>query len=75
MYRALNLNSGRVVAVKRIQLKGKSEEEVLQLSNEVSMLKSLVHPGVVKYEGLVRSEHYLNIILECVSRYFLAGEY
>ncbi|KAL8286801.1 hypothetical protein RQP46_004329 [Phenoliferia psychrophenolica] len=66
VYRALNLNSGRVVAVKRIQLAGKSEEEVNQLSNEVAMLKSLVHPGVVKYEGVVRTEHYVNIILEYV---------
>lgn len=37
-----------------------------QLSNEVALLKSLVHPSIVKYEGLVRSEHYLNIILEYV---------
>lgn len=66
VYRALNLNSGRVVAVKRIQLAGKSEEEIEQLSHEVSILKSLVHPGVVKYEGLVRTEHFVNIILECV---------
>ncbi|KAM0752791.1 kinase-like protein, partial [Meredithblackwellia eburnea MCA 4105] len=66
VYRALNLNSGRVVAVKRIQLEGKTEEEIIQLSNEVSLLKALAHPGVVKYEGLVRTEHYINIILEYV---------
>ncbi|KAK4702378.1 hypothetical protein P7C70_g3845, partial [Phenoliferia sp. Uapishka_3] len=66
VYRALNLNSGRVVAVKRIQLEGKSEEEVSQLSQEVALLKSLDHPGVVKYEGVVRTEHYLNIVLEYV---------
>jgi serine/threonine protein kinase len=70
VYRALNLNSGRVVAVKRIQLEGKSEEEIVQLSNEVSLLKALVHPGVVKYEGLVRTEHYVNIILEYVLLFF-----
>lgn len=75
VYRALNLNSGRVVAVKRIQLAGKSEEEIEQLSNEVSILKSLVHPGVVKYEGLVRTEHFVNIILECVLSFaFLRGD-
>jgi serine/threonine protein kinase len=64
VYRALNLNSGRIVAVKRIHLEGKTEEEVLQLANEVEVLKSLSHPSVVKYEGLVRTEHFVNIILE-----------
>lgn len=65
VYRALNLNTGQVVAVKRISLEGKSETEVAELSNEVKLLKALAHPAVVKYEGLVRTEHYLNIILEC----------
>ncbi|KAL7339601.1 kinase-like domain-containing protein [Rhodotorula toruloides] len=64
VYRALNLNTGQVVAVKRISLEGKSENEVAELSNEVKLLRSLTHPAVVKYEGLVRTEHYLNIILE-----------
>ncbi|GAA5910961.1 hypothetical protein JCM5296_005675 [Sporobolomyces johnsonii] len=66
VYRGLNLNTGQVVAVKRIQLEGKTENEVNQLSNEVSLLQRLAHPSVVKYEGLVRTEHYLNIILEYV---------
>ncbi|CEQ39001.1 SPOSA6832_00459 [Sporobolomyces salmonicolor] len=55
-----------IVAVKRIQLQGKTEREVNQLSNEVSLLQRLAHPSVVKYEGLVRTEHYLNIILDYV---------
>ncbi|GAA5936169.1 hypothetical protein JCM1841_000994 [Sporobolomyces salmonicolor] len=66
VYRGLNFNTGQVVAVKRIQLEGKTEREVNQLSNEVSLLQRLAHPSVVKYEGLVRTEHYLNIILEYV---------
>lgn len=61
------MNSGRVVAVKRIKVQGKTEEEVLQLSNEVEMLKTLAHPGVVKYEGQVRTQHFVNIILEYVT--------
>ncbi|GAA5890899.1 hypothetical protein JCM6882_008851 [Rhodosporidiobolus microsporus] len=66
VYRALNLNTGQVVAVKRIQLDGKSESEIDQLSNEIGLLQRLAHPSVVKYEGVVRTEHYLNIILEYV---------
>lgn len=45
---------------------GKSEQEITQLQREVDLLKSLSHPSVVKYEGLVRTEHYANIILEYV---------
>ncbi|BGP53047.1 Protein kinase of the Mitotic Exit Network [Rhodotorula sphaerocarpa] len=66
VYRALNLNTGQVVAVKRIALDGRSKDEVAQLSQEVMLLQSLSHPAVVKYEGVVRTQHFLNIILEFV---------
>lgn len=66
VYRALNIHTGSVVAVKRIRLANKSEEEANQLQKEVDLLKRLSHPSVVKYEGLVRTEHYLNIVMEYV---------
>ncbi|GAA5890154.1 hypothetical protein JCM8208_002718 [Rhodotorula glutinis] len=64
VYRALNLSSGQVVAVKRILLEGKTEHEIEELSGEVKLLRRLSHPSIVRYEGAVRTEHYLNIILE-----------
>ncbi|GAA5861956.1 hypothetical protein JCM8547_001538 [Rhodosporidiobolus lusitaniae] len=64
VYRALNLNNGQVVACKRISLDGKADSEIEQLSNEVGLLQRLAHPSVVKYEGVIRTENYLNIILE-----------
>ena len=64
VYRALNLNTGQMVAVKRIRLEGLSEDDVKQLMQEVDMLKSLSHPGIVKYEGLSRDSDTLNIVLE-----------
>ncbi|KAF9223995.1 hypothetical protein BS17DRAFT_703821 [Gyrodon lividus] len=64
VYRALNLTTGQMVAVKRIRLEGLKEEEVTQLMNEVDLMKSLSHPSIVKYEGMVRDEDFLNIILE-----------
>lgn len=64
VYRALNLTTGQMVAVKRIRLEGLKEEEVMQLMKEVDLMKSLSHPGIVKYEGMVRDEEFLNIILE-----------
>ncbi|KDQ61734.1 hypothetical protein JAAARDRAFT_520067 [Jaapia argillacea MUCL 33604] len=64
VYRALNLNTGQMVAVKRIRLEGLKEEEISQLMKEVDLLKSLSHPGIVKYEGMARDKDTLSIVLE-----------
>lgn len=64
MYRALNLTTGQMVAVKRIRLEGLREDEVAQLMKEVDLMKRLSHPSIVKYEGMSRDEEYLNIVLE-----------
>lgn len=66
VYRALNLNTGQMVAVKRVRLEGLKEEEISQLMKEVDLLKSLSHPSIVKYEGMSRDANFLNIVLECV---------
>ncbi|KAJ7281494.1 Pkinase-domain-containing protein [Mycena rebaudengoi] len=49
VYRALNLNTGQMVAVKRIRLEGLKEDEVTTLMREVDLVKSLSHPSIVKY--------------------------
>ena len=64
VYRALNLNTGQMVAVKRIRLQGLTEDEVKQLMKEVDMVKSLQHPSIIKYEGMSRDSDTLNIVLE-----------
>jgi hypothetical protein len=66
VYRALNLNTGQMVAVKRIPLDGLKEEEITQLMKEVDLVKSLSHPSIVKYEGMARDQDALSIVLECV---------
>lgn len=53
-----------MVAVKRIRLEGLKEEEVTHLMGEVELVKRLSHPSIVKYEGMVRDEDTLNIVLE-----------
>lgn len=70
VYRALNLNTGQMVAVKRIGLDGLKEDEISQLMKEVDLVKSLSHPSIVKYEGMARDENTLSIVLECVSWLF-----
>lgn len=64
VYRALNLNTGQMVAVKRIRLEGLKEEEVTTLMREVDLVKNLSHPSIVKYEGMGRDEDHLSIVLE-----------
>jgi serine/threonine protein kinase len=64
MYRALDLTTDQMVAVKRIQLEGVKEEEILQFMHSVSLIRSLSHPGIVKCKGMARDQNTLNIVLE-----------
>ncbi|CAE6452233.1 unnamed protein product [Rhizoctonia solani] len=66
VYRALNLTTGQMVAVKQLALDGLSAEEVKNLKKEVDLLKSLSHPSIVKYEGMTQDEEHLSIVLEYV---------
>jgi serine/threonine protein kinase len=65
VHRALNLITGAVVAVKRIPLASKSEADVSQLSTAVEVLRGCEHPSLVRCEGQIRTEHHVNLILEC----------
>lgn len=64
VYRSFNTDTGQTVAIKRISLQGLSEDEIANLMREVDVLKSLSHPSIVKYEGMVRDTDTLNIVLE-----------
>ncbi|KAI9240038.1 MAG: kinase-like domain-containing protein, partial [Podila humilis] len=66
VYRALNLGTGQMVAVKRIKIDGLKDTEMDILMQEVDLLKSLTHPSIVKYEGFIKTYGHLNIILEFV---------
>ncbi|KAG9089691.1 hypothetical protein FS749_001139, partial [Ceratobasidium sp. UAMH 11750] len=66
VYRALNLTTGQMVAVKQLALDGLKPEEVKNLRREVDLLKSLSHPSIVKYEGMAQDEEHLSIVLEYV---------
>ncbi|KAG8745663.1 hypothetical protein FRC10_007360 [Ceratobasidium sp. 414] len=66
VYRALNLTTGQIVAVKQLAVDGLKPEEVKNLRREVDLLKSLSHPSIVKYEGMAQDEEHLSIVLEYV---------
>jgi serine/threonine protein kinase len=55
-----------MVAVKRIQLEGFKEEEVMQLMQEIDLAKQLSHPNIIKYEGIAKDKNTLSIVLGCV---------
>ncbi|KAI9319389.1 kinase-like domain-containing protein [Dichotomocladium elegans] len=64
VYKALDLATGEIVAVKRLQLNedgGALDEEIMK---EVSLLQTLSHTNVISYLGFVRSKNHINIILE-----------
>ncbi|EIW54918.1 kinase-like protein, partial [Trametes versicolor FP-101664 SS1] len=69
VYRALELNTRTIVAVKRIRLEGLKEDEISQLMREVDLIRYLSHPSIVQYEGMSRDDTWLNIVLENVLEY------
>lgn len=64
VYKALNMSTGQIVAVKRISLEGMDDKQVKEVMREVELLKTLSHPSIVKYEGMKRDGDTLDIILE-----------
>lgn len=64
VYKALNMSTGQMVAIKRISLEGMDDKQVRDVTHEVELLKSLVHPSIVRYEGMKRDEETLDIVLE-----------
>ncbi|ORX44915.1 Pkinase-domain-containing protein [Hesseltinella vesiculosa] len=62
VYRALDLGTGEVVAIKRIKTsKGELEDDI---NKEIDLLKALSHSNVICYLGFIPSKHHMNIILE-----------
>ncbi|ORZ14014.1 kinase-like domain-containing protein [Absidia repens] len=62
VYRALDLATGEIVAIKRIKLEdGELDQEMMK---EVDLLKTMSHINVIQYVGFIRNRHHVNIILE-----------
>ncbi|KAI7895905.1 uncharacterized protein EV154DRAFT_494138 [Mucor mucedo] len=62
VYRALDLATGEIVAVKRLFLEeGALDDEIMK---EVALLKTLSHSNVIRYLGFIQGKQSINIILE-----------
>ncbi|KAG1147919.1 hypothetical protein G6F37_005167 [Rhizopus arrhizus] len=66
VYRALDLLSGKTVAIKQIDLKSSKKQDIKDMIQEAKLLSSLVHPNIVKYEGFIQTQDHINIVLEYV---------
>ncbi|CAD1808554.1 unnamed protein product [Candida parapsilosis] len=62
VYKAKNLATGRIVAIKQIRLE--QDQNVGVLMGEIGLLKILKHANIVKYHGFVKTSTTLNVILE-----------
>lgn len=78
VYRALNVQNGKTVALKKVRFDNFQPESVRFMSREISILRRLDHPNIVKLEGLITNrlscsvylvfeymEHDLSGLLSC----------
>ncbi|KAJ2390027.1 Protein kinase of the Mitotic Exit Network, partial [Coemansia sp. RSA 2559] len=66
VYRALDLETGQMVAVKQISLAGQDSSNMDDVMQEVDLLKSLSSPRIVRYYGFVKTDTHLNLVMEFV---------
>lgn len=55
MYRARDLETGKIVALKKVRFVNVDPESVRFMAREILVLRRLDHPNVLKLEGLVTS--------------------
>eukprot|EP01117_Protostelium_nocturnum_P002316 TRINITY_DN1297_c0_g1_i1.p1 TRINITY_DN1297_c0_g1~~TRINITY_DN1297_c0_g1_i1.p1 ORF type:complete len:607 (+),score=128.53 TRINITY_DN1297_c0_g1_i1:70-1821(+) len=63
VFKALNVETGHFVAVKRIKRKKNTDD---QLKMEIGLLKTLSHENIVQYIDLIVTDQYINLVLEFV---------
>ncbi|KAL3505884.1 hypothetical protein ACH5RR_031266 [Cinchona calisaya] len=72
VYMGMNIDSGELLAVKEVSIaansasKERTQVHIRELEEEVSLLKNLSHPNIVRYLGTAREHESLNILLEFV---------
>lgn len=55
VYKAKDLDTGKIVALKKVRFDNLEPESVRFMAREIQVLRRLDHPNIVKLEGLVTS--------------------
>ncbi|XP_010539977.1 PREDICTED: probable serine/threonine-protein kinase At1g54610 [Tarenaya hassleriana] len=63
VFRARELETGRIVALKKVRFDNFEPESVRFMAREILILRRLDHPNIIKLEGLVTSKLSCNIYL------------
>jgi serine/threonine protein kinase len=64
VFKGIDLQRGRSVAIKRLDLRGLEDWKVEEVENEFKLLEFLKHPHIVTYIDAVKKDDFLHIILE-----------
>lgn len=78
VYKALNIETGQIVAIKQISISNISEDQANLIQKEISLMKRLSHKNIVKYIGkfysdVISNDKYLSIVLEYVENGSISG--
>ncbi|KAG9128709.1 hypothetical protein Leryth_022895 [Lithospermum erythrorhizon] len=63
VYRARDLDTGKMVALKKVRFDNFQPESVRFMAKEITILRSLDHPNIMKLEGIITSKSSCNIYL------------
>ena len=64
VYKAKDLATGEIVALKKIRLEAEDEGIPSTAIREISLLKELQHPNIVRLYDVVHTEHKLTLVFE-----------
>lgn len=63
VFRARNLDTGKIVALKKVRFDNFEPESVRFMAREITILRRLDHPNIIKLEGLIASRLSCSIYL------------
>lgn len=63
MFRAKDLETGKIVALKKVRFDNFEPESVRFMAREIMILRRLDHPNIIKLEGLITSKLSCSIYL------------
>ncbi|KAI7749080.1 hypothetical protein M8C21_015571, partial [Ambrosia artemisiifolia] len=63
VYKARDLISNKIVALKRVRFDSKDLESVVFMAREILILRRLDHPNIIKLEGLITSQSSCSLYL------------